>query len=43
MSRHNRVFKSRSFRYLAFCVAVCTMSAGNIFAQIGTGLDQFVA
>ena len=37
MSGHDRVFKSRIFRGLAFCVVVCTMSAGNIFAQIGTG------
>jgi len=37
MSRHNRVFKSRIFRCLAFCIAVCAMSAANIIAQIGTG------
>ncbi len=37
MSRHDRFFKSRIFRCLAFCVTVCAMSAGNIIAQIGTG------
>jgi hypothetical protein len=37
MSRRDRVFKSRNFRCLAFWVVVCTMSAGNILAQIGTG------
>lgn len=37
MSRHDRVFKSRIFRRLAFCAAVCAMSAENIIAQIGTG------
>src|SRR5882762_9643080 len=37
MSRHDGVFKSRIFRCLAFGVAMCAMSAGNIIAQIGTG------
>src|SRR5437016_5102906 len=37
MSGHDRVFKSRIFRGLPFCVVVCTLRAGNICAQIGTG------
>jgi hypothetical protein len=37
MSRRDRVFQSRIFRCLVFCIAVCTMSAGNVLAQIGTG------
>src|SRR6267378_3735853 len=37
MSSRDGVFKNRMFRCLAFCVAVCAMTAVNIIAQIGTG------
>src|SRR6266481_10065602 len=37
MSSHDGVFKNGIFRCLAFCVAVCAMTAVNVIAQIGTG------
>ncbi len=37
MSSHDGAFKNRIFRCLAFCVAVCAMTAVNVIAQIGTG------
>src|SRR5258708_1367627 len=37
MPRHDGVLKVRIFLWLAISIVVCTVSAVNVFAQIGTG------